>query len=56
VLQQIAQGKSNPEIAEALVITERTVKAHVSNLLGKLHLSDRIRAAVYTWRKGIVDE
>jgi NarL family two-component system response regulator LiaR len=56
VLQQIAQGKSNAEIAEALVITERTVKAHVSNLLGKLHLSDRTQAAVYAWRKGIVDE
>lgn len=56
VLQQIAQGKSNAEIAEALTITERTVKAHVSNLLGKLHLSDRTQAAVYAWRKGIVDE
>ena len=56
VLQQIAQGKSNAEIAVALTITERTVKAHVSNLLGKLHLSDRTQAAVYAWRKGIVDE
>lgn len=55
VLQQIAQGKSNAEIAAALSITERTVKAHVSNLLGKLHLSDRTQAAVYAWRKGIVD-
>lgn len=56
VLQQIAQGKNNSEIAETLVITERTVKAHVSNLLGKLHLSDRTQAAVYAWRKGIVNE
>ncbi len=56
VLQQIAQGKSNAEIAAALTITERTVKAHVSNLLGKLHLSDRTQAAVYAWRKGIVDK
>jgi NarL family two-component system response regulator LiaR len=56
VLQQIAQGKSNAKIAKALVITERTVKAHVSNLLGKLHLSDRTQAAVYAWRKGIVDK
>lgn len=55
VLQQIAQGKSNAAIAQALNITERTVKAHVSNLLGKLHLSDRTQAAVYAWRKGIVD-
>ena len=56
VLQQIAQGKTNAEIANTLVITERTVKAHVSNLLGKLHLSDRTQAAVYAWRKGIVDQ
>lgn len=54
VLQHLAQGHSNAEIAEALVITERTVKAHVSNLLGKLHLSDRTQAAVYAWREGLV--
>jgi len=56
VLQLIAQGKSNAEIATALVITERTVKAHVSNLLGKLHLSDRTQAAVYAWREGLVEK
>jgi NarL family two-component system response regulator LiaR len=56
VLQLIAQGRTNAEIAEQLVITERTVKAHVSNLLGKLHLSDRTQAAVYAWRKGIIDK
>ncbi len=54
VLRLIAQGHSNEEIARQLVITERTVKAHVSNLLGKLHLSDRTQAAVYAWREGIV--
>jgi NarL family two-component system response regulator LiaR len=54
VLQLIAQGRTNAEIANQLVITERTVKAHVSNLLGKLHLSDRTQAAVYAWRKGLI--
>lgn len=55
VLQLIAQGHSNSEIADQLVITERTVKAHVSNLLGKLHLSDRTQAAVYAWREGLMN-
>ena len=54
VLRLIAQGCTNAEIAAELVITERTVKAHVSNLLGKLHLSDRTQAAVYAWREGLM--
>ncbi len=54
VLHLIAQGMSNADIAGKLVITERTVKAHVSNLLGKLSLSDRTQAAVYAWREGII--
>jgi NarL family two-component system response regulator LiaR len=54
VLQLIAEGLSNARIAEKLVISEKTVKGHVSNILGKLHLADRTQAAVYAWREGIV--
>jgi NarL family two-component system response regulator LiaR len=53
-LKLIAQGMSNAEIAAEMVITERTVKAHVSNLLDKLHLSDRTQAAIYAWREGLM--
>jgi len=54
VLRLIADGLSNARIAERLVISEKTVKGHVSNILGKLHLADRTQAAVYAWREGIV--
>jgi NarL family two-component system response regulator LiaR len=54
VLKLIANGLSNSEIAEGLVISENTVKGHVSNILSKLHLADRTQAAVYAWREGIV--
>ncbi len=54
VLHLIAAGLSNQEIAEKLIIGERTVKSHVSNILSKLHLADRTQAAVYAWREGIV--
>lgn len=54
VLTQIAQGKSNADIAEVLVISLKTVKRHVSNILSKLHLSDRTQAAIYAWREGVV--
>ncbi|GER87634.1 DNA-binding response regulator [Dictyobacter vulcani] len=54
VLRLIAAGHSNAEIAERLVISEKTVKGHVSNILGKLHTADRTQAAVYAWEHGIV--
>jgi two-component system, NarL family, response regulator LiaR len=54
VLRLIAAGMSNAAIAEHLYLSEKTVKGHVSNILGKLHLGDRTQAAVYAWRQGIV--
>jgi NarL family two-component system response regulator LiaR len=54
VLRLIAEGRSNAEIAAALVISEKTVKAHVSNVLSKLHLADRTQAAIFAWREGFV--
>jgi NarL family two-component system response regulator LiaR len=54
VLRLIAEGLSNAEIAERLVISEKTVKGYVSNILSKLHLGDRTQAAVYAWREGVV--
>jgi len=55
VLTLIAHGKSNKDISEELVLSEKTVKTHVSNILQKLHLSDRTQAAVYALRQKIVD-
>ena len=54
VLREIASGKSNREIAEALYIGEKTVKTHITNILSKLHLADRTQAAVFAWQEGIV--
>jgi len=54
ILKLIAKGLSNGEIAGKLVISEHTVKGHVSNILSKLHLADRTQAAVYAWQKGVI--
>jgi NarL family two-component system response regulator LiaR len=54
VLKLIARGLTNAMIADELVISLGTVKGHVSNILGKLHLADRTQAAVYAWQQGIV--
>ncbi|OJG26077.1 LuxR family DNA-binding response regulator [Enterococcus columbae DSM 7374 = ATCC 51263] len=54
VLDLIAQGKSNQEIAEELFITLKTVKTHVSNILSKLAVEDRTQAAIYAFKHGLV--
>jgi len=54
VLKLVAQGLNNQEIAERLVITEWTVRTHVRNILGKLHLANRTQATLYALREGIV--
>ena len=53
VLRLLAKGKSNQEIADELVISEATVRTHVSNILGKLHLASRTQAALYALREGL---
>jgi NarL family two-component system response regulator LiaR len=54
VLKLVAEGLSNADISKRLFISEKTTKSHVSNILAKLHLSDRTQAAVYAWREGVV--
>ncbi len=54
VLALIAQGRSNRQISEELMISEKTVKTHVSNILTKLHLEDRTQAAIYALKEGLV--
>jgi NarL family two-component system response regulator LiaR len=54
VLRLLGQGLSNAEIAQRLVIGEKTVKTHVSAILMKLALTDRTQAAVHAWRHGVL--
>lgn len=55
VLKLLAHGDGDREIAEKLVISDRTVHYHVGNILSKLHLANRTQAALYTIRKGLVN-
>jgi DNA-binding NarL/FixJ family response regulator len=56
VLRLLGAGKANKEIAAELVISERTARTHVSNILGKLGLSSRTQAALWAVREGLVND
>jgi DNA-binding NarL/FixJ family response regulator len=56
VLEQVAEGKSNRDIAAALSIAENTVKNHLKNILEKLHLENRVQAAAFALRQGFFDK
>jgi len=56
VLEQVVKGATNKDIATALSITKNTVKIHLRNILEKLHLQNRIQAAVYAVQEGLVDD
>jgi NarL family two-component system response regulator LiaR len=53
VLRLVAQGLTNQEVAETLIIGVGTVRTHVSNILAKLHLANRTQAALYALREGL---
>jgi two-component system, NarL family, response regulator LiaR len=56
VLQLLAEGQSNTAIAEKLVLSEKTVRGYISNILSKLQMEDRTQAAVFAWRQGLMEQ
>ncbi|HEV2662356.1 MAG TPA: response regulator transcription factor, partial [Ktedonobacteraceae bacterium] len=55
VLRLLAEGHPNAVIAEKLVLSEKTVKSHVSNIFSKLQMADRTQAAVFAWQQGLME-
>ena len=55
VLEHVAEGKTNAQIAEALYLSENTIKKHLHNILEKLQLNNRVEAALYAVRQGLVE-
>jgi NarL family two-component system response regulator LiaR len=55
VLQLLADGQTNADIAAQLVLSEKTVRGYVSNILSKLHREDRTQVAVFAWQQGFVE-
>jgi len=55
IIRLVAQGLSNHDIAQELFISEKTVKTHISNILGKLNLSDRTQLAIFAIKHGLVE-
>ncbi len=56
ILRLIAEGQSNAAIAEKLVLSEKTVKGHITNILSKLQVEDRTQAAILAWQQGLMSE
>lgn len=54
VLQQLAQGHTNKEIAENMTVSPETIKTHVGNILAKLHLAHRTQAVIYALKRGLI--